>query len=115
MVAAQPGDRRHPVEEGHVQVDHGGIDLVRVGQFDCLQPIDRRGHDGELRLPVDQRAQRLEKQHVVVRDEHFDRALRRSSQNDVRRWGAIGECDARTQEVSRAVALGTSEDAAACR
>ncbi len=40
---------------------------------------------------------------------------KRSSQNDVRRWGAIGECEARTQEGPRAVALGPFEDAASRR
>ena len=72
MVAPQPRDRRHPVDERHVEVDDDGVRAELVGELDRGEPVARRPGDGQVRLAVDQQPERLEEPRVVVREEHLN-------------------------------------------
>ena len=69
VVLAQPRDCGHAVDERHVQVDHDRIRLQFVRELDRMQAVLGSGDDGELRLMLDQRPDRLEERVVVVRQE----------------------------------------------
>ena len=69
VVLPQPRDCRHAVDERHVQVDHDRIRLQFVRELDRMQAVLGSGDDGELRLMLDQRPDRLEERVVVVRQE----------------------------------------------
>src|SRR4051812_43054926 len=73
MVAAHACERADAVEERHVQIDDGRVGLDLVDELDRLEPVARRGDDLELRLPVDQLAERGEKPLVVVGEDDGDR------------------------------------------
>ncbi len=70
MVAAEAGDGRDAVEEGHVEVDHDGVRLDLVGQFQGLKTVGGGAGDAEEGLLVDQAPKRFEKRFVVVGQEH---------------------------------------------
>ena len=72
MVVPEPGDRGDAVEERHVQIDDDGVGIEVVREVDCLEAVVGLTDDLELRLAVDQLAERPDEQLVVVRDQHLD-------------------------------------------
>ena len=72
MVAAQARDRGDAVEERHVQVHHDRVRTELVHQLEGGEPVARGGHHFELFLTLDERAQALEEEVVVVRQENPD-------------------------------------------
>ena len=55
-----------------MQVDHDGVGVEVVRELDRLEPVGSRSDHGQLGLPVDQFAQRIEKGAIVVRDQYAD-------------------------------------------
>jgi arginase len=104
MILAQARDRGHAVDERHVEVDHDRVRREQVGELDRVEPVLGRRHHRQLRLVLDQRAQRREKVLVVVREEHADGRRTASSRLGHRRpevsLGAVG-----VQPLERQVAL----------
>ena len=54
MVAPEPGGRGDAVEQRHVQVEHAGVGLERLGVLDRREAVGDRANDLELGLVVDQ-------------------------------------------------------------
>jgi arginase len=100
MILAHARDRRHAVDERHVQVDHDGVRQQRVSELDRVEAVARGADDGELRLALDQRLQRVEEVRVVVGEEHSDRCIRRAHQGPDVSLVAVG-----VQPAQREVAL----------
>ena len=75
VVAAEPGRRGDAVDERHVQVEDAGLRLQLVRELDRRQAVGDRADDMELRLAVDQDAQRLEVGGVVVGEHDANRPV----------------------------------------
>src|SRR5581483_7302706 len=104
MVASQPRDGRDAVDERHVQVDHDGVRGELVGELDRSEAVRRGAHDRQLRLVLDERAQRVEERPVVVRQEDADRCRRRSFRL-VRQGQDVSLAAVSAQPVARRLAL----------
>jgi arginase len=78
VVPPEARDSGHPVDERHVDVDHDGVGIERVGKLDRVEAVLRGADHGELGLVLDQRADGVEERTVVVRQEHADRCCRAS-------------------------------------
>ena len=76
MVASQPRNRADAVEQRHVEVDHDGVRVERLGELDRREPVRSRAGHAQVRLTVDQHAQRFEESPVVVCEQHSN--VRRS-------------------------------------
>jgi arginase len=74
VIAAQTSHGGHSVQQRHVEVDHDGV------RIECLRELDRdeavlgRADDGQLRLLLDQRLQRLDERRVVVGEQNTNSA-----------------------------------------
>ncbi len=73
VVVSQAGDGTHAVQQRHVQVDHDRVRLQLVGELDRAEPVGGRADDRQLRLLVDQTAERRDKTFVVIREQNADR------------------------------------------
>ena len=73
MVAAQPGGSGYAVEQRHVNVQNDRIGSELLGEFDCLEAVDRGRDHLELGLLVDQFAERTEEGAIVVGNQDADR------------------------------------------
>jgi arginase len=73
VVLAEARDGRDAVDERHVQVDHDGVGVELVRELDRVEPVLGRADDRQLGLMLDQRAERLEKCVVVVREQDTHR------------------------------------------
>jgi arginase len=72
VVSAQPRDGGDAVDQGHVEIDHDGVRCELVRLLDRLEPVGDRSDDLELRLPVDQLAERFDERAIVVREQDSD-------------------------------------------
>jgi arginase len=72
VVAAEPRDRRDAVDERHMQVDHHRVGLQLVRLLDRFEPVFDGPDYLELRLPIDQRSQRLDEIAIVVCEQYTD-------------------------------------------
>ena len=72
VVATEPRGGRDAVEKRHVQVEDDGVGIQLLGELDRLQPVRRRAHDGQLRLPIYQVTEGIAEAAIVVRDQDAD-------------------------------------------
>jgi len=73
MILPKPRDGRDAVDERHVEVDHDRVRRKRVRELDRGEPVGCGGDDGQLRLMLDQRLERLEEAGIVVREQDAHR------------------------------------------
>jgi arginase len=73
VVLPQPRNRRDAVDERHVQVDDDRVGVERVRKLDRGEAVGGGADDGQLRLVLDQRLERLEEARVVVREQDAHR------------------------------------------
>ena len=66
MVLAQVGDGGDAVEERHMDVDHDRVRVELVRLLDCLEPVRRETHYAQFGLAVDQFAQSVQENPVVI-------------------------------------------------
>ena len=72
VVLAQACDRRDAVEERHVQVDHHRVRLELIRELDRIEPVLGDADDPQVRLAVDDGAQRIDETRVVVGEQDAD-------------------------------------------
>jgi hypothetical protein len=70
MIPPQPRDCADAVEQRHVEVDHHRVRVERLGELDRREAVGGGAGDGQVRLTVDQQAQRFEEPLVVVCEQH---------------------------------------------
>jgi arginase len=73
MILPQARHRGDAVDERHVQVDDDRVRPELVGQLDRVEAVLRGADHRQLRLVLDERAQRLEERVVVVREKDSNR------------------------------------------
>ena len=72
VVSAEVRERRHAVDQRHVQVDHESVRPELLDQLDRREAITHGADHRELVLTVDEGAQALEEERVVVREQNSD-------------------------------------------
>src|ERR671937_220468 len=72
VVPAQSGDSGHTIEQRHVEVDDNGVGSELLTELDRGKAVRCAADDRELRLLLDQWAQRGDERLLVVREQHAD-------------------------------------------
>ena len=72
VIAPKACDRRDAVEERHVEIDHDRIRLELIRELDRIEPVCGDADDPQVRLAVDDGAQRIDETRVVVGEQDAD-------------------------------------------